>query len=415
MAEPQVKIGKCIDGPDWYGKSLDELDFEWSVEEELMLERWCEQIIKNSEEEDMTPKERFYATWRGEDKDRLHIEVKYNVPYAVRTLDSFADAIKPGDMYKWPKLHVMCHLAAAARLKLDIINVYVIYYTEGMWGGDIRMIDYGTPQLVGEAPIKTMEDLESVAIPDPEKHGLYPGYLWTLKELKRVMKKYGADKVLPVEYSFCGDPLGNVFLAMTGFGEGIVMAAKEPELFRACMEKMTQWTIKFGQAVKKYEPDGMYLCSFMGAIPPKMGKKVDNEFIMALDGDIGHELANPPGEAPFLWHTCGANGWEQWMRLYAPNGALGPNTFNGWWIGPEMPFEEVFEYSRDMDVYCGCSIDDHTVLDGNMDAIKALLAPRLEIAKRHPKHFNALGVIDYWTPFPVFDGLMEMSKKLGRF
>ncbi|MBN1317890.1 MAG: hypothetical protein JXA42_20565 [Anaerolineales bacterium] len=414
MAEPQLKIGKIENAPDWVGKSLDELDFEWSKEEELMLERYCEKIIKNSEEEDMTPMERYQATWDKKDKDRLHIEVKYNVPYAVRTLDSWADAIKPGDMYKWPKLHVMCHLATAARFKLDIINVYVIYYTEGLWGGDARLIDYGTPQLVGDPPIKTMEDLEAVAVPDPKKHGLYPGYLWTLKELRRVMKKYGADKVLPVEYSFCGDPLGNVFLAMTGFAEGVVMVAKQPELFRACMEKMTEWTIKFGHAVKETDPDGMYICTFMGAFPPKMGKKVDNTFIMDLMAKIGREMAAGE-ENPRLWHTGGANGWEQWMELYYDRGAMGPGSFNGWWIGPELDYNRVFEYFREKDLYCGCSIDDHIVLDGDLEAMEAQLAPRLKIAKQYPKHCCCLGVIDYWTPQPVFEELMNMAKRLGRF
>ena len=126
MVEPKVTVGEMENAPEWWGKTYDEIDFEWSKEEELELQRYCEKIIQNAEEEEMTPKERFEATWQGKDKDRLHIEVKYNVPYAVRTLDSFADAIKPGDLYQWPKLHIKGHLATAARFKLDIINVYVI-------------------------------------------------------------------------------------------------------------------------------------------------------------------------------------------------------------------------------------------------------------------------------------------------
>lgn len=414
MAEPKVTIGEMENAPPWWGKTLDELDFEWSREEELELERYCEKIIQNAEEEEMTPMERFEATWQGKDKDRLHVEVKYNVPYAVRTLDSFADAIKPGDLYQWPKLHVKGHLATAARFKLDIINVYVIYYTEGLWGGRTRMIDYGTPQLLGEPPIKSFEDLEAVAVPDPKKHGLYPGYLWALKELKRIMAKYGADKVMPVEYSFCGDPLGNVFLAMTGFNEGIIMVKRNPELFRACMEKMTEWTIKFGQSVKELDPDGMYMCSFMGCFPPQM-RNVDNEWIMDLYGKIGHALSAGEGKKPYLWHTLGAAGWEKWMRLYYPHGAVGPDSFGGWWLGPEMPVEEMYEYGREKNLYCGQSIDDHIVLDGNFEAIEAQLTERANQAKLHRKHFQALGVIDYWTPQPVFEGLMDMAKKLGTF
>ena len=415
MGDLQLKLGNWENPPAWYGKTFDEVGFEWSPEEELMIERYCQKIIQNAEEEDMTPLERYNATWQGKDKDRLHIEVKYNVPYAVRTLDSFADAIKPGDLYKWPKLHILGHLATAARFKLDIINVYVIYYTEDLWGGGARMIDYGTPQLVGDPPVKSMEDIENVAIPDPYKHGLYPGYLWTCRELLAKMKQYGADKVLPVELSFCGDPLGNVFAGMTGFGEGISIAARQPDLFKVCMDKATEWTIKFSSAIKALNPNGMYMCSFMGAFPPKLSKKSDTEFMMDLYGDVGRKLKAAHGTDIPFWHTLGAAGWEQWMRLYKPHGAVGPDSFGGWWVGCEMPYEDVFAYARENDLYCGCTIDDHTVLDGDIGAIEAQLAPRLAIAKTYPKHFCAIGVIDYWTPQPVFEKTLDLAKRLGRF
>jgi hypothetical protein len=45
--------------PYWYGTPLDELDFEWSPEERLELERYCEKILENVAEEEMTPHQRF--------------------------------------------------------------------------------------------------------------------------------------------------------------------------------------------------------------------------------------------------------------------------------------------------------------------------------------------------------------------
>ncbi|MFC2018176.1 uroporphyrinogen decarboxylase family protein [Chloroflexota bacterium] len=411
----KLKIGKMIDAPEWYDTPLDKLDFHWSREEELELERYCEKILKNAEEEEMTPKERFEATWQGKDKDRLHKEIKYNVPYAVRTLDSFADAIKPGDLYKWPKLHVKGHLATAARFKLDIINVYTIAYNENHFGADAKMIDYGTPMMLGDPPVKTIADIEDVEVPDPKKHGLYPGYLWAVKELMRIMKKYGVDKVMPIEVSFCGDPLGTVHLGMTGFTLGLLLPKKDPELFKLCLEKATEWTIKFGKAVKELNPDGMYLCSYMGAIPPQM-RNINNEYILELtQGKVGPIISAGKGNKPYLWHTLGASGWMSWMRLYEKYNAIGPDSFGGWYVGPEMPYEEVFEYAREKDLYCGCAIDDHIMLDGDFDAIEAQLAPRLKIAKQYPKHICCLGVFDYWTPQPYVDRILEMANSLGKF
>ena len=65
MAKPELKLGKMENGPDWYGTPLDKLHFEWSKEEELMIERFCNKILENCEEEEMTPLERFEATWEG--------------------------------------------------------------------------------------------------------------------------------------------------------------------------------------------------------------------------------------------------------------------------------------------------------------------------------------------------------------
>ena len=419
MAKPQLKLGKMENAPDWYGKPFEEQHFEWSKAEELELERYCEQIIKNAEEEEMTPLERFEATWQGKPKDRLHIEVKYNAPYATRTLDSFADAIKPGDLYKHPKLHIKAHLATAARFKLDIINVYTICYTEELWGANGRMIEYGTPQMVGKPPIKTMEDIESVEVPDPKKHGLYPGYLWAVKEMLRIMKKYGADKVLPVEVSYCGDPMGTVHLGMTGFGPGMVIMKKDPELFKACMDKATEWCIKYGLAVRELNPNGIYLCSYMGAIPPtvkKGGKIIDNEWMLDCSAKIGKAVSAGEGKRPYMWHTGAQAGWEQWFHKYADHGAVGPDSFGGWWVGWEnLPYKDIFAYSREHNLYCGNTIDDHIVLNGDFPAIEEQLKPRCEEAKKHPKHFCALGVIDYWTPQPVFEKLMETAKRLGKF
>jgi len=67
---------RMVGAPEWYGTPLDELDFQWSHEEKLEIERYCEKIHKNLAEEEMTPKERFEATLAGKPRDRLWMEVK---------------------------------------------------------------------------------------------------------------------------------------------------------------------------------------------------------------------------------------------------------------------------------------------------------------------------------------------------
>jgi len=98
--------------PYWYNTPIEELDFEWSREEELEIERYCEKILKNIEEEGgMTPKERFMAMMWGQDKDRMPTALLGGTTYTSKVYDGFREAMKPIDLYQYPKLWVKGHLA----------------------------------------------------------------------------------------------------------------------------------------------------------------------------------------------------------------------------------------------------------------------------------------------------------------
>ncbi len=84
------------------------------------------------------------------------------------------------------------------------------------------------------------------------------------------------------------------------------------------------------------------------------------------------------------------------------------------WYGLPLK-EQHFEWSVEKDLYCGCSVDDHIVLDGDFDAVEAELKVRVAEAKKYPKHFQALGVLDYWTPMEYVDKLFDMTKKMAIF
>ena len=53
---------------------MGELEFEWSPEEKLELERYCEKILKNVAEGEMTPRQRFEATMEGRARGCLLFE-----------------------------------------------------------------------------------------------------------------------------------------------------------------------------------------------------------------------------------------------------------------------------------------------------------------------------------------------------
>src|SRR4030043_419513 len=98
--------------PYWYNTPFKKLDFEWTTEEKLLIDRFCEKIQKNiNEEGGMTPRERVMALFYGKDKDRVVACTQTLTTYISKTLDSHPDALKPIDCYRFPKLWVMAHLA----------------------------------------------------------------------------------------------------------------------------------------------------------------------------------------------------------------------------------------------------------------------------------------------------------------
>jgi len=245
--------------PYWYNTPYEELDFEWTTEEKLVLERICEKIHKNIEEEGgMTPYQRFQALMFGKDKDRQFMGNPFNNPYSARVLDSFADGIKPIDIYQYPKLYILAHLSTVARFGLDYACTHNINYGEDMFGGQSKMIEYGNPIIEGKPPITSLEDLEGMPIPDPYKDGLYPGYLWAHREMRRIFNEHKLP--LPLVGSICPGPPLMVMMGMMGWTEFSLGLRKTPELVKKCLDISTQWLVTFGKAmIDEAKPEAVYM------------------------------------------------------------------------------------------------------------------------------------------------------------
>src|SRR4030042_4218092 len=155
----------------------------------------------------------------------------FGTPFAARTLDGWSDSVKPGDLYANPKLIGKSQVAMAARYKMDSIDVYAVSYNETTWGGNARMMPYGTPMVLGKPPINTMEDMEGIEVPDPKNHSLYPGYRWRIREIKRVLIQHGVDKAMPFVCCYCPGPVGAVMFLNTMMSMPTFMKAlrKQPE------------------------------------------------------------------------------------------------------------------------------------------------------------------------------------------
>ena len=240
--------------PYWYGTPMEKLDFKWSPEEELEIERYCEVIMKNVEKEEMTPRARFDATLVGKTRDRLMLEAHYFNLFSIRTLGSAAGSFKPVDVCKNPKLLVKAHLATLAQYALDLPALYPISYTNELWGGRAQMMEYGNPGMIGDPPIKSVDDLEGLEAPDPRSDGLFPGYLWAIRETKRIFIQYGIAKVMPLWVSICVDPIGTVAMSMLGWSRFLRSLRNDAELCRRSLD-LGKEGIRLDQVMAKIESD----------------------------------------------------------------------------------------------------------------------------------------------------------------
>lgn len=394
---------KLEGAPYWYGTPLDELDFEWSLEEELELEYYCEGILKNIAEEDMTPRQRFEATMDGKDRDRLLLEALYFNQYAVRSLDSATGAFKPADVCQDPKLLVKAHMATLSRFALDFPTLYPISYTHEFWGGKAQTTEYGNPYMVGGPPIKSVADLEGIEVPNPAEEGLYSGYLWACREISRIFHRYGVDKVMPIGVSVVG-PMATVIESMIGWNEFIRAVYKDKELCQQTMNLATEWVIRLGKAVNDMGTDCLMICDYPGIISIE-----GNEWMVEYYTDIGKAL----GSKLPLWYALTFEKAISWFTTMYERGAAGTNSFRGWFCA-DMDYKEVVNFSRDHGLYCSCAISDKVLLNGPTSAIEEEIKQRCDYGKANPKFAVGIAAVDYSTPISNFEDAIAAAKRHGR-
>lgn len=417
-----VKIGKMENAGPYYGKSLEELEQleelnTWSPEEERLLSRCCERIAENCHKQPMTPFERYKATFAGEERDRLLVEVFPMINYLPRLLDCFSESLKPIDCYQLPKLMVIANIAFVARYNPDILLCGPLSYGENLYGCDSRLIEFGNPVHIGEMPIKTEEDLEGLEVPDPTKHGFYPQYLWWIRETRRQFDKYGLSGVMPIQGSHCHGPDGFTAGHLLGYNQLMKAFRKQPELVKKTMYFATEWQKKLGVAVTNVgKVDYSYQCGSMGFVP----HIPENLWIADEYAKIGqHIKANIPAENPIIY-AWAMERCIDWLDTVYEKNVAGPGSFDGIMVtGDVWTHQKIYEFGLKHDMYASSAPSDKLLVKGPKEDIDAAIKSRCEAALAKPAKGNktsiSLGAIDYYTSPEHMDFSIERCKEHGTF
>jgi len=403
--------GVMEEAPDWYDKNLEELDFEWSPEEKLEIERYCEKIHKNIAQDEMTPYQRQQALVKGEPKDRQYVQFLASSIHNARAYDAGGDIIKPGDIERNPKLYVKSHLYSVARLGSDHMFLHPMSYTEEIWGGRAKMIDMGQP-IQTKAPIKTMEDLERTQVPDPRSAGLFPGFLWALREMRRIFNEYELTGVMPILGGLGPGLDAAASLGMTGIGQFMILLRRNPEVCKRATALSFEWNKKLAQAeVELGQPDWWQICEFTGSFSLKANEWLADVYVELADFLKG--LA-PQKQLHFGLSTFAL--YYEWMDLLQEKGAVGHGRIDGGLTGNE-PWDKlktIIDYHREHNLYLTASLPDEIMSKGPISAIEEGMKELCEYSKSSPKYSPAI-ISDFWTPSEHWIAATAAAKKYGKY
>lgn len=405
---PRLAEQRRLEGaPDWYGTPLGQLDIVWSEEDQADLRAYCHQILFNivRSGDRMTPRDRWKATLAGTARDRLLLESYHFNPYAARTLDASAENLKPVDLCRDPRLLVKAHLTTVARYRLDGPVLYPISYTPELWGARAMMMDYGNPALIGDYPIRSLADLDGLEVPDPRATGLHSGYLWAIREMKRLLTDYGLDNLMPLSVCIGVDPLGTAGMFMLGWPEFTRAARRDPEICRKCMDLAADWIISMGQAAIDAGADCLVMCSYPGVMPIEGNEWMVDEYVR-----IGRALGS---QVPCLYALTYERALD-WLPLMAERGAVGPRSFRGWFCA-DMDYTKAIDTSRELGAYCCCALPDTALCNDSISVIEDRTRKLCECGKAHAKFSVGIPALDYTTPPESFAAAVRAAKTYGRF
>lgn len=395
-----TRLGVLENAPPWWPNFMPP---EFTDEDIQEIKRHCEKILENiSKEKGMTPRERWEATLKYEIPDRPLVT---NVPWNLaltRVMDCWSDSLKPGiDLWWYPKLFVKSIFAWVARFGIDFPIFYPLTYgeTEFSVNSKTKITPYSHPYQY-DPPIKTMDDLAHLHLPDVYHDGFFPAHLWVYKKTKEFMKEFGVLDVMPIWMAPATCPLATILCAVMGM-EGTLKAwRRNPELVHKCMEFTTQHFVNHAKAVLELEPDTLWCCS-LASLSNKLDdyKPYDKYYLEAVRAIAPSKIAWTPSFDQ-----------SNTLEYQAQTGSASL----GWMPTYETPMEVVVGLARKYKLICGYYNNPLDFLSASKERIIELVKNNIDCGAGPGFIYSNPGVIDYTTPHETIDLIIKTAKEYGR-
>jgi hypothetical protein len=394
---------------------------QWTETEELILERSRQKMVERAQREKMMPRERVIRDFYGKDPDRIPFHPGYSMNYGARILDSFAETppvLHNRDLIEYPNLDVTAVALWYARFPGDMISHNSTTFGEEVLTRKFRLVEHGPPLAI-EGACKTKEDMEWYLdnVPDPAQRGLYPVFLWTVKQLFKAFPEF------PQMGSCCAGPMASASF-LRGQREFLLDVRKNPEMAELALKCALALFLKrvdrmaelLGPVFGPDNPNGniLYWCDGGGAYLTL------EEFKQTWDLHYGATI-------PY----CARKGIDPWIAPVAGAAhdalifrALEENLGGTIHVGDEVPPIEdgyaVFEKrDKTLDkVRIAHYLNSKKILEGEEAMRKDLMRYVTLAAKTPEKGLRTRigpGAVDIQTPLPHIDIAIRLFRELCKY
>jgi len=401
--------------PKWWWK------FEpptWSEEEQLFMERIMLKMHENIAKEKMTPMDRYWSTAYGIERDRSPvIGGNYSLATtASRMLDSFGVVIRPVDLHRYPKMHLIAASLGTARLATDIIFIYKITYGEAEYGGHVYaklssapVCKSGGAQETGflpkDIPFRTAPFL-SFKMPDP-KSGALAIQLWQLGTIKEYLRKGGLWGIQPLMANTCVGPkatAGSALGPTLGIREIGLIYKRRPEWAHAMVREALKFCIAHNRLVRDGGSDIVFFCDGLNTMSPA----ATADLVAPYHAELCKQVHYPPGG-----HMVTAGDISRHIDILCQ--AHGKYAYI---IGTDHVYDikqnvqKAVEYDK---LWFNFS-DWDVIKAGPKERIDAYEKERYTIAQSDPKskYYNP-GPADYWITMENYEAWVQACKKYGSY
>lgn len=355
-------------------------------EEETKVDAICKKIRDRVAKESITPRERFEAIYRGEEPDRIPIQVCALGLHAATNY-----GVKPSDLYKDPKVALFAYLTHLERFGYDTPSAF--RFSTGMeeFGMEMSHTDSAVPFGV-KGLVETASDLGKIKLPNVKKDGTLPWQLWMVSLLK---KKLG--DIMPI-YGFMAVP-GAVNMVIMPMDKLYKALKTDPVLSHCVAALLMKFTIDYGTALFEAGADMLYIVGTTDQVSYATHRQYEFPYVCGL-------IKSLPGPC----FTIGGGDWSHVLESFAQTGIQGFFLHSGQGMSLDFAKKVAMKYSLTMRF----GVSSNTLLHGPAEKIREETKQVIHKAWPGGRFVLTTDTLDSLTPAEHLDVFMEAAREYGK-